>query len=162
VTAVGNDLVAGTSVECPGGANPIQTEAELLRIDWASRSLAFHTVPVPGSRDIVSLLTAPSNLVYGLASPSTFFVFDPEQEEISHVQDWSAHGVAPRHALQRSPAGEVYALMSQAIVRIDPVSFDAEVVDVPPEPVTAGGALVNDTFVYASNSHVWTYGLPQP
>lgn len=155
------NLVGGTSVSAPGGGHPTATEAELFILDWASKKLVFHTVPVPGDGEIVSIMFGRDGLVYGLSGKSTFFVFDPTRREVVHSESFADYGSVPRHALQLAADGTLYAMMYKAIVRITPGSFEHQQLATPPAGITAGGALVNGLLVYASNAHVWSYQLPQ-
>ncbi len=64
------DLVGGTSVSAPGGGHPTATQAELYILDWESKQIVFHMVPVPGDGNIVSIQVAADGLV-SKASPTT-------------------------------------------------------------------------------------------
>ena len=154
------DLVGGTSISAPGGGHSTATEAELFIIDWPTKKLIFHTVPVPGQTEIVSIQTAENGLVYGLTGNSTFFVFDSTSRTVVHSERWTDYGGVPRHALHWGPDGNLYAMMSRAIVRITPGSFEHEKLADAPTNISAGGALVNGMLVFASNANVWSYQVP--
>jgi len=100
-----------------------------------------------------------SSLVYGLSGNSTFFVFDPETREVVHTESFADYGSVHRHALQLGPDGALYAMMSSAILKITPGTFEHEKIADPPVRISAGGALVNDLLVFAANAHVWTFDL---
>ncbi len=154
------DLVAGTSVNAPGGGHPIAKTAELVLIDWKTKKLAFHAAPLPGERSLISIEVMPDGLVYGLSAGSTFFVFDPRARKVVHKESFRAYGGVPRHALQKSAAGELYAIMSRAILRIRPGEFAHEKLADAPASISAGGALVNGRLYFAVGSHLWSYRLP--
>jgi len=156
----GGDLVGGTSVSAPGGGHVKAKEGELFILDWETRKLVFHTVPVPGDGNIISIQVAADGLVYGLSGGSTFFVFDPESRKVMHSERLGAYGGVPRHALQLGPDGKLYATFSKAVVRITPGSFVHEKLAAPPATITAGGAFVNGRLCFACGSHVWTYEAP--
>lgn len=151
------NLVGATSVSAPGGGQTTATEAELFMLDWSSRKLIYHAVVVPGVPSIVSIEVGPDGLVYGLASNSTFFVFDPQKQEIVHSESFAAYGQAPRHAFQLSPDGRLFALLNKAIVEIEPGTFGHTKLADAPVPISAGGAFVDGKLVFAGNSHVWSY-----
>jgi hypothetical protein len=153
------DLVGGTSVSAPGGGHATATEGELYILDWESKRIVFHTVPVPGDGNIVSIQVASDGLIYGLSGNSTFFVFDPASREIVDSENFGEYGGVPRHALQLGPNGSLYAMMSKAILRITPGTFEHEKLADSPVGISAGGALLNGLLVFASNAHVWTYDL---
>jgi len=153
------DLVGGTSISAPGGGHTTAKEAELFIVDWATKTLTFHCVPVAGDANIVSIEVVDGR-VYGLSSNSTFFVFDPDTKTVVHSESLRAYGTVPRHALQVGPDGKLYAMLSTAIVRIDPRTFSHEKLADAPVRITAGGALMNGLLCFASTSHVWTYRVP--
>ena len=154
------DLVGGTSISAPGGGHPTATEAELFIVDWRTKELTFHTAPVPGDANIVSIQVHESGKVYGLSSNSTLFVFDPASRTVVHSHSLAACGSVPRHALQWGAQGELYAIMSDTIVRIAPDTFAHRVLTSMPVKVTAGGACVGDRLCFAAGSHLWTYTIP--
>ncbi len=155
----GGDLVAGTSVAAPGGGHETAEEAELFVLDWESKEVETRLVPVPGDPHVISILVGPDGLVHGLSSNSTYFVFDPESRAIVHSESFAEFGAVPRHALHVGPDGRIYALLSGAIVRIEPGRFDHELVAETPARATAGGAIANGLLCYASGAEVWTYRL---
>ncbi|MFP3904017.1 MAG: hypothetical protein ACLFWB_07230 [Armatimonadota bacterium] len=155
------DLVGGTSINAPGGGHPTAEEAEIYILDWETKEIVFHTVPIPDEKSIISILVGPDGLVYGLSATRQFFVFDPEAREVIHTEDWSEYGGVPRHSLHNGPDGNIYSLMGGAIVRITPGEpFEHKQIAEPPVSISAGGALVNGLFVYACNAHLWTYDIP--
>jgi len=153
------DLVGGTTIGAPGGGHTTATEAELFLLDWQTKQMAFHMVPVPGDDNIISIQVAADGLVYGLSGNSTFFVFDPNTRELVHSESFREYGGVPRHALQVGADGKLYAMMSKAIVKIIPGTFAHEKLADAPMGITAGGALVNGLLCFASGSHVWSYQL---
>ena len=152
-------LVGGTSVAAPGGGHPTATEAEIFVLDWATRKVVHRAVPVAGDGNVVSLATA-GPLVYGLSGTSTFFVFDSATREIVHREDWSRYGSVPRHALHNGPDGRLYAILANAILRLDPATYRHELLSWTPVRADAGGALANGLLCFASGTHVWSYAVP--
>ncbi len=151
------NLVGATSVSAPGGGHTEATEAELFMLDWSTRKLTYHAVVVPGVPSIVSIEVGPDGLVYGLASDSTFFVFDPQGRKVVHSESLQAYGWPPRHALQLSPDGRLFALLSKAVIRIQTGTFTHEKLADAPVEISAGGAFVDGKLVFAANSHIWSY-----
>ncbi len=155
------NLIGGTSISGSGGGHSTETEAVLYIVDWATKKVTFKIAPVPGDGNIVSIQVAADGLVYGLSGNSTFFVFDPKTRQVIHSEKFSGYGSVPRHALQLGPDGKLYGMMSNAILRITPGSFEHEKLADTPARISAGGALVNGMLVFAcQSSHVWTYEIP--
>lgn len=154
------DLIGGTDVGAPGGGHATATEGELLILDWVTKEIVFHAVPVAGQKSIISIEVGPDGLVYGLTGGSVFFVFDPATKQVVRTEQFAEYGSVPRHALHLGPDGGIYAMMSKAILRIAPGTFEHEVLATPPAPISAGGALVNGLLCYACNANLWTYEVP--
>jgi hypothetical protein len=153
------DLVGGTSVETPGGGHPTAKEGVLYILDWKTRRVAFQTVPVPGAREVFSVETGPDGLVYGLASGSEFFVFDPQRRKVVHRENFSAYGGLVRPALLRGEDGKIYALFTKAIVKIHPGDYRHEKLADAPGSISAGIAIQQGRLYFAVGSHLWSYAL---
>ncbi len=159
-TGVGpGNLVGGTSIATPGGGHPQATEGVLYILDWETREVVFQTAPVPGASEVFSIEVGPEGLIYGLASGSQFFVFDPATREVVHREDMSGYGGLPRQTLVLGPDGNIYATFTAAIVRITPGSFEHEKLGDPPRGVSAGAVIHAGRLYYASGSHVWSFDL---
>ena len=154
------DLVGGTSISAPGGGHPTAKEAELFILDWATKELVHHASPVQGEPNIVSITVAPNGFVHGLTGGSRLFVFDPDTREVVHRDDLRRFGSVPRHALHVGPDGKLYALLSDAILTIDPQSYEFKKLTDTPVKISAGGALVNGRFCFAAKANVWSYRVP--
>ena len=154
-------VVGGTTVGAPGGGHAVATEAVLYLFDWENRKVAFQTSPVPGASSIVALQVPPSGLVYGLASGSVLFVFDAAKREVIHTAGLGQWGGAPRDSLLLGPNGDVYAQLSNAIVRLDPETFEPSVVATPSVGIGVGGPLVDGRIYFGASSHLWSYELPK-
>jgi hypothetical protein len=153
------DLVGGTSVLTPGGGHAKEKEGVLYIMDWPTKKIVFRTVPVPGAAEVYSLEIGPDGLVYGLASGSVFFVFDPGKKEVLHIEDLSRYGDLVRPALLAAPDKKVYALFSRSVVRIDPGSYAHKRLAEAPVPITAGFAAKNGLIYFASGAHLWSFRL---
>ena len=153
------DVVGGTSVTTPGGGHAAASEGVLYVMDWEATQVVFQTVPVPGAEEVFSIEVGPDGLVYGAASGAQFFVFDPTSREIVHREDMAHYGDMPREVLVGGPDGNLYAIFTEAIVRIEPTTFAHERLAEPPERVTAGVSIYGGRLYYACGSHLWSCGL---
>lgn len=153
------NLVGGTSVETPGGGHATEKVGVLYILDWATRKVVFRCEPVPGAREVLSLEVGTDGLVYGLARGSQLFVFDPKRREVIHTANLSEYGGVPRPALLRAPDGTLYALLSKALLTIEPGTFRVRQLAATPGPVGAGFAFSGDRLYFAIGAHVWSYGL---
>lgn len=154
------NVVGGTSVITPGGGHPTEKEGVLYILDWSTRKVVFRTVPVPGANAISSLAVGPDRLVYGVASNSEFFAFDPQKREIIHRANLAEYGGLPRPALINAEDGRVLGIMSKAVVQFEPGTFAVEKLAETPVTVTAGAAVLQGRLYFASGSHLWSYKLP--
>ncbi|MFW5868254.1 MAG: hypothetical protein ACOCX2_10585 [Armatimonadota bacterium] len=152
-------LIGGTSISAPGGGHPQSDEGTLYILDLESREVIYQTNPVEGAPDVFSIEVGPDGLVYGLASGSRFFVFDPQSREVIHREDLSEYGGLPRQTLVLGPDGNIYATFTSAIVRITPGTFEHEKLADPPKGIGAGAVIVEGRLYYASGSHLWSYDL---
>jgi hypothetical protein len=153
------DLVGGTSILTPGGGHPRAQEGAIYIMDWKTKKVVFQTVPAPGAAEVCSIEIGPQGLVYGLASGSRFFVFDPKGKSIIHQEDLSAYGGLPRHTLVRGPDNNIYAAFTNAIVRIEPREFRHRKLADPPVAISKGAVIHNKRLYFSSNSHLWSYRL---
>jgi len=153
------NLVGGTSIETPGGGHPTAKEGVLYILDWPTRKVVFQTVPVPGASEVFSLEVGPDGWVYGLTAGSNFFVFDPATRQVVHRESLAEYGGLPRPALIRGPDGNLYALFTKALVRIEPQTFRHEKLADAPGSISAGLAIQAGRLYFAIGSHLWSYGL---
>lgn len=154
------DLVGGTSVLTPGGGHAKDKEGVLYIMDWKTKKVVFRTVPVPGAEEVFSLEVGPDGLVYGIASESKFFVFDPKRRMVTRGEDLSRYGGLVRPALISGPGESVYAVLSASILRIRGANAEVEKIAESPVPITAGLALKDGWLYFASSSRLWRYRLP--
>lgn len=159
------DIIGGTSVETPGGANPKATEGMLYRMHWPTRQIIECWTPIPGSKEISLLLIDDHELIHALTSDSVYFVFDPTQGKLVYEQNLSAWGSIVRNGLilAKDDAGRnvIYGLLSQAIFMIDPKRYEVELLAQPPCNITSGMALIQGDIYFGSESELWQYRLEE-
>jgi hypothetical protein len=115
---------------------------------------------VSGASEVASLAVGPDGLVYGLAVPTTLFVYDPAAGKVVHTHGLDAYGSPAWNPMKLGPDGLLYALTDRAILRIRPRSFEVEKLADAPVPITAGLAIGGGKLFFTSRSHVWGFALP--
>jgi len=151
------NLVGGTDISAPGGGHVTATEGSIYLFDMQTREVVFRMNPVPGAKFIRALATGPNGRVYGLAQGGGFFVFDPQSRDVVHTENWSAYG-EPAH-LVAGEDGQVYALMTRAIVRIDSATLTHTKLATPPSDISYGGPIIGGRLYYTSVANLWSYRL---
>jgi hypothetical protein len=158
----GGDLIGGTSILAPGGAQPRAPEAVLYRLCWETGQVLWQCAPVPGAREIALLQVDDHQRVHALTGDSLYFVFDPERREMIHRHDLSQYGEVVRDGLRFGPGGQLYGLLRRAIVRIDPENFAVTpLLTEPPMPITAGMGMLGGRLYFGSGSHLISYPIEE-
>ena len=157
----GGNVIAGTTVAGGHGATAAASEGVLYILDWATRKVTYQTVPVGGASEMKLLQLGPDGLVYGLTSNAHLFVFDPAERKVLRRQDLSEHGSPVVNGLGLAPDGNIYAVLTGAIIRIEPGAAECEKIGEPPGGASAGIALLDDRLYFGIGSHLWSYELPR-
>ena len=155
------DIVAGTSIAAPGGAEPVADEAALYIMDGSTREVTFSTHPVEGAREIPALERGPDGRIFGLTSGGLLFTFDPETQSVGRQVDLSEYGGAVRtdQSLRVTEDGMLIVLMQRGILQMDPAALEVTASAWTPVSVSAGIGLLNDRLYFASGPNVWSYDL---
>jgi hypothetical protein len=157
-------IVGGTTISPGTGGEAHAKEAELYVLDPDERRVLFRDAVVPGATEIRDMVLGPDGLVYGLAPGSAFFVFDPVSWEIVHSEEKLPYGdlagqQAPR-ILAMGPDKKIYALFRNAIVRIEPGSFEHILLGKPPVNANAGIVIHKGRLYFTHSSEVWSFQVP--
>ncbi|WP_284642288.1 hypothetical protein [Paenibacillus silviterrae] len=154
------DVIGATSVETPGGAEPIAKQAELYRFDWKSRAVSARWAPVPGAKEISMIAVDRMERIHGLTSDSIYFVFDTVRGEPVYQQDLSAWGQVVRHGLiwiEKQGMLSLVGLLSGAIFEVDPNTYRARLIATLPKPATSGIAYKDGFLYFGCGCELWTY-----
>lgn len=156
------NLVGGTSTRTPGGAARVANEAVLYILDWNTRQVVHHSVPVAGASDVSSIELGPDGRIYGISDTSQLFVFDLASRSVVHREDLSAHGHPPRfnESLLADEHRELVLVMDRAVLRITAETFVTRLVSRLPFTVTGGSAISDGRLFHAVGSHLWSCPLP--
>ncbi len=155
------DIVAGTNISGGHGTTPVAKEGMIYILDWKTKAVSFRTVPVPGAEGVDGLIVARDGLVYAITTPPTLIVFDPKARRIIHRRDLAGHGAIAYNGLKLGPDGELYAVLTKALLRITPGTFAVEKLAEPPQPARAGTAVVGGRLFFVIDSHLWSLELPR-
>ncbi len=153
------DIIAGSNISGGHGTKPVAEEGMLYILDWATRAVSYRTVPIPGSAGVNELAVGDDGLVYGLAVPATFFVFDPVAKQVIHTQDLSDYGYLPYHAMTKGPDGKLYVALTKSLLRITPGTYQVEKLADAPVDISGGCAVVAGRLYFVSGSHLWSVGV---
>lgn len=164
VALPGGKLLGGTTTDPGTGGQKKATDAELYRLDLASKHIEWHKVPMPGVQGYSDMCLGPDGLVYGITDLKKFFVFDPVKHIIIHLEDLESNfGITVGNQSPRifvlGPKGKIYLLCVKGIVQIDPGSFKLTMIAESPTPISVGGDYLNGRIYFVSGSHLCSYKL---
>lgn len=155
------DVLVGTSIHPPtGGSEGTATTAMLYRFNMATRTITERWPLQPETPAIYDTVVAADGLVYGLAEPSRFFVFDPASGKFIHQEELSDYGnaagyMAPR-CMSVAPNGNIYAIFQKAVVSIEPGTFRHHAIFKTTEKITAGIAIQDGRLYFACGSRLFS------
>jgi hypothetical protein len=153
-------IAAGSSVRGGTGTHATEKEAKLILWDPQEEEKVSETVPVPGTKTIVSLATTQEGVLYGITDAEKVFIFDPEKREMKKVLDLGFQN--PRDlSLQLGPNGMLYGLAKDAIFMIDPKTDQISLLARPPTSVDSGMAILGRRIYYGSGAHLWEFEIPE-
>ncbi len=158
------DIIGGTTTAPGTGGERRAEQAELYILDWPSMAVVHRQPLVPDTREVRELLVADDGLVHGLDASGRYFVFEPVTREFVHSEPLAQHygpvtgGQAPR-VWVRDEHGQIHVLFRDAIVRINPDTFEHEKLVDTPVPVNIGVVLHEQRLYFTSGSELWSYGL---
>lgn len=156
------NILGGTTTSPGTGGEKKANLAYLYLIDPDQKAVKWKESMIPGMQDYSDLITREDGLVYGIANYDVFFVFDPSERSIIHQHNFrNEHG---RAVASQSPQifvrGEdhIYVLLQKGIYRVDESTFELELIAHSPQPITTGGAYLDNHLYFISGSHLFSYG----
>ena len=158
-------LLGGSTIGAGTGGEVKAKLAELYIMDMETKTIDWHEPLFPGVSSYYDLLMGPDGLVFGFAGRTLFFVFDPETREVVHQQDTGAvfgstNGQQGPRVFVAAPDGKIYILFVKGVARLDPTSFEIEMLAESPVPIAAGGDILDGRIYFSSGSHVYSYEVP--
>ena len=118
----------------------------------------------PGVQVCTDLCPGPSELVFGFAERTRFFVFDPAKRTVVHEEKTGAKfgpyvsQQSPR-AFVRGRGDAIYILFVKGIVRLDPVTFQITMLATSPMPISPGDDYLDGRIYFGNGSHVYSYAV---
>jgi hypothetical protein len=152
-----NLIISGTSISGGGGSHPTQKDAKLFIWNPKSRHKEFEIVAVSGAANITDLVTAPNDLVYGVAG-NTLFEFNPATGTITKRKTLPFSSLI-YNSVSVDRAGRIWGLAQNGIFMIDTATFNALLVASSPVPITGGFALKNGKVYFISGSAIYSYTM---
>ena len=152
-----NLIIGGTSISGGSGSHATQKDAKLFIWDTKTHHKDFETVVVPGAENITDLITAPNNLVYGVAG-NTLFEFDPATKTITRKTALPFSGVI-YNCVSLDGTGKIWGLAHSGIFTIDPKTFKALLIAKAPVPITGGFAMKDGKVYFTSGSSIYQYTM---
>jgi len=151
-------IIGGTTISGGGGSHPTQKDAKLFIWNPKTCQKEFEIVPVSGAANITDLVTAPNDLVYGVAAGNTLFEFDPATRTITNRKKLPFSNLI-YNSVSVDGAGRIWGLAQNGIFMIDTTTFNALLVASSPVPITGGFALKNGKVYFISGSAVYSYTM---
>ncbi len=158
----GGKFLGGTTTSPGTGGEKKAGEAVLYIMDIATRRLEWQKVLIPGAQSYSDMCLGSDGLVYGMTDRKNLFVFDPVNHLLVHNEETASRfgmGTAkesPRIFIS-GPGGEIYLLLLNGIVRIEPGSFKIKMVAESPVPIETGGDYLDGRIYFVSGSHLCSY-----
>lgn len=153
------DVVCGTTVSGGHGSTAVAKEAVLFILDWRAKKIGYQTTPVKGAGQVGLLRKGGDGLIYGLAG-KTLFVFDPSSRQVLHTAPLAAHGARAVNGIACAPDGNIYLVLSRAIIKVTAGTFEVTKIADTPGNANAGIAVVGRRVYFAVGSHLWSVGMP--
>ena len=153
-------LIGGTSIETPGGAEPLTKTAAIYALDWQNRTILKSWQLRENIREYSLLLIDYRGWIHTLTSCSTYFVWDPVSESIFHEENLSAWGSIVRQGWQLDEEKDcIYGVLSNAIFKIPLDSMRPERLAIPPSTITSGFVKRKHQLFFTISTHLWSYTL---
>jgi streptogramin lyase len=145
LVCIGTTWRGGSASEAP------KTDPRIMLWDFTTRETTYETVPVPGEDGIVQMVMV-DDLVYATTNGTGHLVvFDPHEQRVVHTAELGS-GPGCLFGLRHNPAdGMLYAISGDSIVRIDPASYEIELLGTYPGLDWGLGTAGDSIYMYAGS-----------
>jgi hypothetical protein len=157
------DVLLGTSTQAPtGGVAEEDKTAIIYRLDMKTHTIKGRWPLDPDTPAVRDMVVA-DGLVYGVAEPDRFFVFDPVKGAFMSDESWKDYGEvsgwqAPR-CLTIGPDQNLYALFRDAVVCIERGTLAHRAISRPDLPITSGIAIAGGRLYFGSGPRLFSCDL---
>ncbi|MEI4768458.1 hypothetical protein WAX74_02160 [Psychrobacillus sp. FJAT-51614] len=152
------DILGGTSIETPGGAQSKEKEGCLYILDWKSKMVRKRFVPLEGAKEISMVFVDQFDRAHCLTDQSIYFVCNPYNQKILYRKDLSRWGETVRNGfVYDMTTNSLFCLLSKTLLKIEinkEKCIEPEVVRPLPSKASSGVVLNNDRIFYGSGSHL--------
>ncbi len=153
------DIIAGTTVSGTHGGEAVEKDAVIWVLDWQTKKVKWQTVPIPEMSAIGRMKMGPDGKLYCTGSDAVFFVFDPESRTVLHQESLEEYGGVPVNGMERGPDDNIYVVLTKAIVKITPGTYEVEKIAAAPGDISAGIGITGGRIYFAIGSHLWSIKL---
>ena len=152
------DILGGTSIETPGGAESQEKEARLYVLDWQNQKVKDSFVPIEGAREIAQIFIDEFDRAHCITDQSIYFVCNPYTKQILFQQDLSSWGQIVRNGFAYDfQTKKLYCLLSHTLLCIkveDDHCVEPKVVQSVPMSASSGIVYQDNYIYYGSGSHL--------
>lgn len=152
------DILGGTSIETPGGAQLREKEGCLYVLDWKSKVVRHKFTPIKGAREISLIYVDSFGRAHCLTDQSVYFVCNPYQQEILYQQDLSSWGRVIREGFVYDITSKtLFCLLSKTLLKIEISKekvYEPKVVQRLEREASSGIVFYNKRIFYGSGSHI--------
>jgi len=154
------DILGGTSIETPGGAESREKEACIYILNWETKKVKNSFVPIEGAREIAQLFIDKYDCAHCLTDQGTYFVCDPYTEQILFQKDLSNWGQTVRNCFTYDlQTNTLYCLLSHTLLSVEIQGkhcVEPKVVHTLPMAATSGIVQKDSRIYYGSGSHLFS------
>jgi hypothetical protein len=153
-------VFGGSSTAGGGGTTPIEKEAKFFAFDPAAKSLVLEEAPFEGVQDIRTLVLA-GRRIFGIAGDNRLFVYDVDSKQYVHKADLALASVRDC-SMGLWKDGRIYGITEKEVFRIDPETFQLDVVAKYPGTIRCGFAIDDRGIYFGEDVKLMRYNWPKP
>lgn len=154
----GGDLVGGTSIDAPGGGRIKAKNAAVFRLGWPEGKVR-RQLELPGVTNVVAVEFWNGRII-AVSRCGKLFVIHPDHFRLEKTVDLAPHGTPVRRGLLKTDDDRLFLLQSRAVSELRIHDFTPELLSIPPQPITAGGAISNGHLVFGCGAEFVRCPIP--
>ncbi|MDX9976096.1 MAG: hypothetical protein RBU21_24170 [FCB group bacterium] len=153
-----NLIFGGSSTAGGGGTNPVEPEAKFFVFDPAKKALKSADTPFPGMQNLRSMALV-GRRIFGIADDDKLFVYDIDKAEYLHKAAMGL-GPVPDCCLMPWKDGKLYGFAGNKVFRLDPDTFQAEVLAEYSGQINCGMAIDDKGIYFGERATLLRYNWP--